>query len=121
MEQQARYKNHLTFLIRCREHGIALKGLEVKLPVRSLNKKRLKLIVERTRQALLWLVIKDDRKLKVKIEKQINTCTESLHNMTDEIQFAKIKAWCCEREETKFLAVREIQKHKFEQLLQLTI
>ena len=34
-ERLARYSNHLTFLTKCREHGIIPNGLRVTLPVRS--------------------------------------------------------------------------------------
>ena len=78
MKRLARYKNHLTFLIRCREDGIIPKGLRITLPVRSPNKWRLALIARETSQALLHLLIQDNRTMKVKLEKEINTYSESL-------------------------------------------
>ena len=49
-ERLARYSNHLTFLTKCRTHGIIPQGLRVILPVRSTQADN---IAERTGHALV--------------------------------------------------------------------
>ena len=54
--------------------------------------------------------------MKVKIEKEIDTYSKSLHTSTDEAQVLKIKDWCLNQEKNVASTTKEKQKHKFKQL-----
>ena len=92
------------------------KGLRITLPVRSPNRRKLALISTRTSQALLRLLIQDIRTMKKKIEKKIDTYSESLHASTNEAQMSRIMDWCSNRENSANLTTKEKQKRKFERL-----
>ena len=66
-EKLARYSNHLTFLMRCRDHNLVPKGLRVRLPV---NTAKARLIAWRTAKALLRERIKEARQQKLRLEKR---------------------------------------------------
>ena len=54
--------------------------------------------------------------MKAKLEKEINTYSESLHTSVDEPQVLKIMDWCSAQEKNKAVKTKERQKHKFEGL-----
>ena len=61
-EKHTRYSNHLTFLARCRAHGIIPNGLRVSLPVRTARADN---IANKTSQALIRERIGHARRQKV--------------------------------------------------------
>ena len=116
VEKLARYQNHLTFLIRCRDHHFIPNGLRVTLPVKLINQKKLIEIARRTSRALLCALISDVRTRKVQIESEINTYTTQLQGLTSAEQWMQIKDWCTNAEKEAALTTKNRQKKKFDQL-----
>ena len=88
-EKCVRYKNHLTFLLRCQKRQIVPNGLRVRLPVKSEKEKR---ITEWTSQSLLRERIGEARKAKVQIECQINTSEVELKRSLSDEQWSKLNS-----------------------------
>jgi len=116
MVKFARSRNHLTFLIRCRDHGLIPNGLWVTLPAKLDNRKKSREIARRASESLLRALISDIRTKKVRIESAINTCARQLQELTTEEQTARIQKWCSEAAEKASLETRTRQKQKFDRL-----
>ena len=95
-ERLARYSNHLTFLIRCKTHGIIPKGLWVTLPVRSTKAEH---ITERTSQALVRERIGEAYRQKVildanqwaRVDDLCKDAAKCVHKDTKERQIRKFR------------------------------
>ena len=111
----ARIRNHLTFLVRCREHKIIPNCLKVKLPPKTPNRKKLALITQRTGKALLRRLISDTRK-KVQIKSEVNTYSENLRRAVKDQKWSLIESWCLTSVERTSHLTKETQKQKFELL-----
>ena len=105
MEKRARLRNHLTFLIRCRNHQIIPRGLNIKLPTSIRNTHN---IATKASFALLRRLIRNTRSKKVTILKEIDTCSEQLRKVLTETQWQRVREWC----ETAALKVAEETKAK---------
>ena len=112
-EKQARLKNHLTFLICCRENHITPTGLKVYLPLRSPGVYK---IARRTELALLRLLIRDTRHKKAKSEKEINTLSEEIKTLVKTEQWAELETWCSSTTEKIGSDTKAKQTQKFERL-----
>ena len=75
MEKIARLRNHLTFLLRCRDNHVIPNGLRVTLPAKLHNRKKSEEITRRASEALLRALISVMRTKKVRMGLEIDTCT----------------------------------------------
>ena len=91
MEKKARLSNHLTFLIRCRNHQIVPRGLTVKLPTSISNTSN---IASKASFALLRRVIRNTRSKKVWISEEIDTYSKQLREVLTDHQWQQVKEWC---------------------------
>ena len=108
-EKLVRLRNHLTFLIRCRENKITPTGLKVTLPLRSPGVHK---IARRTELALL----RDVRYKKVMNEKGIADYNEQVRALVGEDKWKQLKTWCSSTTETVHLETKTTQMQKFERL-----
>ena len=74
------------------------------------------MIAERTSQALLRLLIQDNLAMKVRIEKEIDTYSKSLRDITNNDQYTSIDGWSSNRAQEVAKQTKVKQKHKFEVL-----
>ena len=88
----ARLKNHLTFLIRCRENQVIPVGLRITAPVIT---PRAQLIVRRASLALLRELICETRDKKRRIEKEVEIHNSNLRGTLDPDNWKKLDTWCC--------------------------
>ena len=114
LERLARHKNHLTFLLRCKENGITPDGLRVSLPLSSRGTQR---IAKRTEAALLCLLIRDIRTKKVRIAGEANTCSEKIRALVDVDKWEMLESWCASAAETSYTETKSQQIQKFSRLL----
>ena len=110
----ARLRNHLTFLIRCRENHVIPKGLSVTLPLASKSSLQ---IEHQTSLALLRQLIRDNRSKKVRISRDINTYTQQLAEVTTEEQRSQILEWCTAAATSVAAATKSRQIKKFNRLI----
>ena len=90
-EKLARYKNHLTFLIRCRNNKLVPKGLRISISIEST---KAQLIAQRSRQALLRERIKFICKTRVIFTKIIADTEKQIRSMMkDDDQFHRLIRW----------------------------
>ena len=114
MERLARWKNHLTFMIKCRNKSLLPKGFRVSLPSKTKKGRR---IAERTGQALLRDKIKTVRVLKVTISRDIDNLKQSLAEHVGEDKLDAILDWSVLNSEKVFMDTKFRQQRKFSQLL----
>ena len=113
-EKLARYGNHLTFLIRCRNEKIIPKGLRISISIKSTKK----LIAERSSQALLRERIKFARKTKVMLNRIAADTEQKLCSMIrDNEQLQKLKHWTEKDVRRIFERTKRSQQAKFNKLL----
>ena len=93
MEKKARFGNHLTFLIRCRNNQLIPRGFTIKLPFSFYNSHKFTYHIS---QALLQQAIRNTRVKKVRIQKEINTCSEELRKVSTAKKYEDIMEWCRE-------------------------
>ena len=110
MKKLARLNNHVTFLIRCRNHDIIPKGLRVSLPLRS---KGSMMIATRTSQALLCQLIRDTRFEKIQIVDTVSTCRDKLSSLTTQEQQEHLREWSTAAAERVHLETKTRQKTNF--------
>ena len=116
MEKLARYSNHLTFLIRCRNNGLIPDGLRISLPAKLHNTKKLNDISTKTSRSLLRALISDTRTKKARIKKEIDTLTTTIRDGIDEERRSRIMRWCSKAAEKASTVAKTRQKLKFEKL-----
>lgn len=116
MEKLARSRNHLIFLIRCRENDLIPKGLRVSLPVRLSNKTKSREIARRTSESLLRALISEIRMKKARLEREDNTYTTQLQELICEDQLMHVKTWCSEAADKEALKTKTRQMRKFDEL-----
>ena len=116
MVKFARSRNHLTFLIRCRDNGLIPNGLWVMLPAKLSNKRKSREIARKASESLLRALISDIRLKRVQIEREINTCSSQLRDLTCKDRVTRIEKWCTEAAEKTSLETATRQKQKFERL-----
>lgn len=97
----------LTFLIHCRDCGILPKIFHFQTISRQIPQQT---------EALLCLLIQDNRAIKVKIEKEIDTYSKTLRTLTNKAQLSKIIDWCSNQEKKVDSLTKESQKQKYEWL-----
>ena len=114
LERLARHRNHLTFLLRCKENGITPDGLRVSLPLSSWGTQR---IAKRTVAALLRLLIRDIRTKKVRITEEANACSEKIRALVDVDKWEMLESWCASAAETSYTETKSRQIQKFSCLL----
>ena len=114
-EKLARYSNHLTFLIRCRNNNIIPKGLRTSISIKST---KAKLIAERSSQTLLRECIKFARKTKVMLNRIAADTELKLCSMIrDYEQLQKLKHWTEKDVHRIFEETKRSQQAKFNKLL----
>ncbi len=109
----ARLKNHLTFLIRCRENQVIPVGLRITAPVIT---PRAQLIVRRASVALLRELICETRDKKRRIEKEVEIHNSNLRGTLDQDNWKKLDTWCCTAAEKVYNDTKAKQIRKFERL-----
>ena len=114
MEKLARLKNHLTFLIRCRNNEIIPYGLRVSLPLKSRGSKR---IAERTGQALLRQLIRDTRWKRERMTNEVLRYETQLQETLTVEQQQPLREWCSTAASKMDLKAKTRQRGKFERLL----
>ena len=112
-DKLARLKNHLTFLIRCRENKITPSGLRVTLPLRSPSVHK---IARCTELALLRQLIRDIHYKKAMIEKEIDTFGGEIRTLVDDNKWRQLETWCKSTTEMISLDTKARQMQKFEHL-----
>ena len=112
-EKLARYRNHLIFLIKCRNFDVVPNGLRIKLPIHWTKAKH---IAERASKMLLRERVSFTRTKKVSIGKDIITAKQTLRSLTDESTFTLAKVWAETRASQVFQDTKDKHKKKFEQL-----
>ena len=112
-DKLARLKNHLTFLIRCRENKITPSGLRVTLPLRSPGVHK---IARCTELALLRQLIRDIHYKKAMIEKEIDTFGGEIRTLVDDNKWRQLETWCKSTTEMISLDTKARQMQKFEHL-----
>ena len=116
MEKLARSRNHLTFLIRCRENNLIPKGLRVSLPVRLSNQRKSREIARKTSELLLCTLISKMQIKKATLEMEVNTYTTQLQDLICEDQLMRVKKWCSEAADKASLETKTRQMRKFDEL-----
>ena len=110
-EKLARYKNHLTFLIRCRNNKLVPKGLRISISIEST---KAQLIAHRSSQALLRECIKFICKTKVIFTKIIADTEQQIRSMTkDDDQFHRLICWSEENVDEMSRKTKRSQQDKF--------
>lgn len=90
-EKLARFKNHLTFLVKCRNNSITPKGLRIST---SIHSTKATIIVKKSNQALLHKRIKHVQKTKVIFTKLEADTERELSSMkVNKEQLEKLKLW----------------------------
>ena len=110
----ASHRNHLTFLLRCKENGITPDGLRVSLSLSSRGTQR---IAKRTEASLLHLRIRNIRTKKEKIAEEAKACSEKIQALVDAGKWEKLKSWWASAAEKSFNEMKDIQIRKFAHLL----
>ena len=115
-EKLARYGNHLTFLMRCRNHNIVPRGLLVPLPV---NTAKAQHIAWRTAKALLRERIKEVRQQKLHLKKQVATQIGTPQTLSDDTGTCRrLEQWARWHGNRVHEKVKERQRKKFDNLMQ---
>ena len=112
-EKLAQLKNHLTFLIRCRENHITPTSIRVTLPLRAPGVHR---IIGCTELALLCLLIHKVCYKKVKTEKESGVLGEEIKTLVNAEQWNRLEAWCSSTMEMIGLDTKAKQIQKFDHL-----
>ena len=113
-EKLARYSQCLTFLIRCRNHNLVPKGLQIKLPVKS---EKAFCIAWRTSLALVRERIEGARRTKTMLTKDISEISAKLSNTTQPEDFSNILHWVnCHKNKVNKKSKKHLIK-KYEYLL----
>lgn len=112
MEKLARLKNHLAFLICCRNNDIILYSLRVYLLLKSSGSKRIAMCT--AGQAIVWQLISDTRCKTMQMERLINTRQAQLlahvnGPLTDKQQ-RHLHDWCTAAESRMFQKTKSRQK-----------
>ena len=110
-EKLARYKNHLTFLIRCRNNKLVPKGLRISISIEST---KAQLIAQRSSQALLRERIKFICKTRVIFTKIIADTEQQIRSMMkDDDQFHRLIRWSEENIDEMSRKTKRSQQDKF--------
>ena len=91
IEKRERTRNHLTFLIRCRNNQLIPRGLTIKLPLKLHNCQKIAL---RTSNAMLRQLISNTRRKRAQLESEVDTATTELKEMLTPDQWTKLQSWC---------------------------
>ena len=110
----ARANNHLTFLIRCRNHGIIPKCLRVRLPLQSTKANILKARTERT---LTRIAITEARRTRKGLLPLVERLKEELQRDTDTDDFSYAVRLVDQEKAKMFNETKTRQMRKFEALL----
>ena len=110
----ARFRNHLTFLIKCRNKKLIPKGLRVTVPSTTDQGKR---IADRTGHALVRERIKYVRKYKLDILSELHYNKVQLSIITSMEVYEKVLQWSNSYASKTFDQVKEKQRKKFACLL----
>ena len=110
----SRFKNHLTFLIKCRNNKIIPKGLRITVPSISDKGRR---IAEKAGQALVRERIKYVRKQKTVILMEISSIKNQMRDMVSCEVFDKVLAWVRNTAEKVFIRTKERHQKKLTSLL----
>ena len=114
MEKLARWKNHLTFMIKCRNHKLVPKGFRVNLPSKSKKGRR---IADRTGLALMREQIKTVRVNKITTSRKIDSLRQQLAELTTEDKLIEILSWSENNAERVFVNMKVRQQKKLKMLL----
>ena len=112
-EKMARQRNHLTYMIRCRNKKLIPRGMRVKLPVNSNRGNR---IAERTGLAVLRERIKYVRRNKIVTMNEISTVEHELTTMVDHDTYKNILDWSSQKAEKVFVETKKKHLKKFADL-----
>ena len=115
LKKLSRFKNHLTFLLKCRDHRIVPRGLRIHLPVRS---SKARLISLRASEALIRERIGFIRRQKIKIHLDMCSTRFLLRTSTSETIVNHISQWAEHHELEEFNTVKKQQQKKFKTLLE---
>ena len=113
-ERIARYQNHVTFLLKCRQKGVIPKGLVLLLPV---NSAKGCLIADRASRALLRERIRHVRPKKVRLEREIRAAESKLRASVGEEKYQLIQQWTDEVARKTYETTKAKQKEKLKRLL----
>ena len=109
-ENLAKYKNHLTFLIRCRNNNVLPIGLRIHVLVDTKKAKRIR---ETASRSLLRERINFTR-WKEELLKDTVAAEQELRSITDETTFDGIKDWSANRANKVFRDTKNRQIKKFD-------
>ena len=112
-EKLARYRNHVTFFIRCRNSDVVPKGLRI---ITTINSTRARNIADRASRAILRERMNFARRMKVTVSRDIAMAERELWLLTDEGRFEQIKTWADARADKVFQDTKEKHKKKFDYL-----
>ena len=112
-ERLARYSNHLTFLTKCRTHGIIPQGLRVTLPVRSTQADN---IAERTGQALVRERIGEAHRQREMLTGRITRLEADLSRTLNADEWPRIDQLCKNAADRVYNDTKRRQIRKFSNL-----
>ena len=115
MEKQAKLKNHLTFLIKCRDNNIIPKGLRIKLPCQFPGSTGQSI---RFSHIILRKLIRAKRCESEHNKEEVKTFTKHLQTKLTPDQSEKLHSWCKEAAETVNRSTKESQRKKLENLIE---
>ena len=109
----ARFKNHLTFAIRCKDSRVQPKGLRLKHGMKSQKARR---IIESTERKLLHEHIYKTVRTIDDLKSEKRHYEERLAAILNEEVFARLKEIIEKKEKTEYEKVKNRQKKKFSKL-----
>lgn len=112
-EKLSKIRNHVTFLIRCRNTSIIPNGLRIRIPNTVIDEKNGRQIENNLNKAVLTRTIKAIRFKKRNQEDIIFNLRQDLSLITETQTFQYIDNWSNEHANRVFKEVKERQKKKF--------
>ena len=116
LKKLARFRNHLTFAIKCKTSNIQPKGLRLKCGLRT---KKTKAIIEQAERKLLNEHTHTVTRTIQNLNNDRAVYEDELKNVLNEDIFAALKEKLRNREDEEFKKVKSRQRNKFEKLLRL--
>ena len=115
LKKLARHRNHLTFLMKCRDLKLIPKGFRIHPPVHSF---KAKLISQRASRALIRERIQYIRRKKIQLHLDSCTTKFTLRSYIDEPTLTSLVHWAETKAEQEFQAVKLRHKQKLSTLTQ---